>query len=109
MFFEFHQNNTGGSFTGPAHYVIVEADSAHEANEIAEDLGLYWNGCDEGYDCPCCGDRWYPLWDDEEGSDEPEVYGETDLQAVAADDMFADRNECVVLVRYKNGQTEEYK
>lgn len=60
MFFEFDQNNSGGIFTRPAHSVWIEADSADEANKLAEENGLYFNGCDDGLDCDCCGDRWYP-------------------------------------------------
>ncbi len=33
--------------------------SESEADSIAEDLGCYWDGVNEGSDCPCCGDRWY--------------------------------------------------
>lgn len=78
MFYTFIQNNSGGSFifdedSGITHFVIVEADSSEEANSIAERIGLYWNGCDEGVDCPCCGDRWdstYPS----DGCDTPMIY-----------------------------------
>lgn len=62
-FFEFSQNNTGGSFVTDdklCHRLFIEAESAKEAISKAEDLGCYWNGVDEGQDCPCCGDRWYP-------------------------------------------------
>lgn len=61
-FFEISQNNSGGSFdvdSKVCHRLFIEAESEKEANLIAEDLGCYWNGVDEGYDCPCCGDRWY--------------------------------------------------
>jgi hypothetical protein len=58
----FRQNNTGGRF----HYddnlgerVIIEAIDHKQANKRAEELGIYFNGCDEEIDCPCCGDRWY--------------------------------------------------
>jgi hypothetical protein len=64
MFFTYNQNNSGGDFdiderAGIAHYVLIEADSASEADERAEEIGLYFNGVDEGRDCECCGDRWY--------------------------------------------------
>lgn len=80
MFFTYNQNNSGGSFTydkvwGISEYVIIEADSADEANDIAEGIGLYFDGCADGMDCECCGDRWYRAWDDEDGEDEPSVYG----------------------------------
>lgn len=62
MFYEVAQNNTGGSFVTNdklCHRLIIEADSESEANDIAESLGCYWNGVSDGYDCECCGDRWY--------------------------------------------------
>jgi len=61
-FYEYSQNNTGGSFVTDdklCHRLFIEANSSDEADSIAEDLGCYWNGADEGSDCPCCGDRWY--------------------------------------------------
>lgn len=66
-FYEFRQNNSGGSFHVDDQLtvrVIIEADTADEANSKAEDLGMYWNGCEKGQDCECCGDRWYPAWGD---------------------------------------------
>lgn len=60
-FYDYHQNNSGGSFDVDdkvCHQVVVEAKSADEANEIAMDLGIYFDGCSEGMDCNCCGDRW---------------------------------------------------
>jgi hypothetical protein len=62
-FYEFCQNNTGGSFVVNdklCHRLIIEAKDGRAANRIAEDLGCYWDGVDSGMDCPCCGDRWYP-------------------------------------------------
>jgi hypothetical protein len=62
-FYEISQNNTGGSFVTDdklCHRLFIEASSENEAMSKAEDLGCYWNGVDEGMDCPCCGDRWYP-------------------------------------------------
>lgn len=64
-YFEFNQNNSGGSFevdekAGIGHSVIIEANNAIHANAIAENIGIYFNGCDSGSDCPCCGDRWDP-------------------------------------------------
>jgi hypothetical protein len=61
-FYEYSQNNTGGSFITDdklCHRLFIEANSSTEADEIAEGLGCYWNGVDEGSDCPCCGDRWH--------------------------------------------------
>jgi hypothetical protein len=61
-FYEFSQNNSRGSFQvtdNLAHRVIVEAASEDDAIDIAENLGCYWDGCANGNDCDCCGDRWY--------------------------------------------------
>ena len=61
-FYEFSQNNSGGSFVTDSklcHRLFIEAKNEEEAIEIAESLGCYWNGVNEGLDCPCCGDRWY--------------------------------------------------
>lgn len=61
MFYEFDQNNSGGHFVTNdtlCHRLFIEADSANEAISKAEELGCYWNGVDDGLDCPCCGDRW---------------------------------------------------
>ncbi len=72
-YFEFSQNNSGGSFTGPAIRVFVEADTPNEANAIAEANGLYFDGVADGYDCECCGDRWYAASDWNASDEVPEV------------------------------------
>jgi hypothetical protein len=79
-FYTFNQNNSGGSFVtsdneGLSEYVIIEATDANHANERAERIGLYFNGCDDGRDCYCCGDRWYTV-SENDGTDEPTIYGE---------------------------------
>ena len=61
-FYEFSQNNSGGTFTVDDDLcgrLIIEADSPEDAISKAEDLGCYWDGVAKGIDCPCCGDRWY--------------------------------------------------
>ena len=79
MFYTFNQNNSGGDFVyrkgSISHYVIIEADSASEATDRALDIGLYFNGVDKGMDCPCCGDRWYPLWL-EDATEMPTIYSQ---------------------------------
>jgi hypothetical protein len=68
-YFRFRQNNSGGSFIKNAKVdvlVIIQAKDAAQANDRAEEVGIYFNGCEKGYDCECCGDRWYPVSD---GSD----------------------------------------
>ena len=63
MFYSYHQNNSGGWFTLPAIDVIIEADSAEEADRIAESKGLYFDGAG---DCDCCGNRWHETYDEGE-------------------------------------------
>lgn len=61
MFFEFAQNNSGGSFVvndKVCHRLYIEAGNYNEARDKAEELGCYWDGVANGIDCPCCGDRW---------------------------------------------------
>ena len=65
MFFHFNQNNSGGFFDiddNVRQCVIIEADNADHANDIAREIGIYFNGISRGRDCECCGDRWYPVW-----------------------------------------------
>lgn len=60
-FYEFKQNNSGGSFIANdkvCNRLFIEAKDVNEANRKAEELGCYWNGVSIGLDCPCCGDRW---------------------------------------------------
>lgn len=67
MFFEFNQNNTGGSFDVDGklcHRLIIEEDDYRKAIKKAEELGCYWNGVEDGLDCDCCGDRWYKPYSD---------------------------------------------
>ena len=61
--FQFRQNNSGGQYMGPK-LVVVKADDADQANQIAQDQGpVYFDGVADGIDCDCCGDRWYPVHD----------------------------------------------
>jgi len=57
--YHFRQNNTGGSFTGPAISIYVQATDSEEADRIAEDNGAYFDGSG---DCMCCGFRWNESW-----------------------------------------------
>jgi hypothetical protein len=78
MFYEYRQNNTFGTFTINMDvnvHVIIEASSVKQANERAESVGLYFDGCADGMDCPCCGDRWYATWDQDEGDEVPSSSG----------------------------------
>ena len=60
--YEFSQNNSGGRFhvnQRVCHRLFIEAVDADDATRIAESLGVYFHGVDDGIDCECCGDRWY--------------------------------------------------
>jgi hypothetical protein len=62
-YFYYRQNNSGGSFDiddDVSIYVWVEAETAGEANDKAEQIGIYFDGVNSERDCECCGDRWYP-------------------------------------------------
>lgn len=77
-FYTYIQNNSGGSFDlddNIAQFVIIEANDYLQANKRAKEVGIYFNGCDSGMDCSCCGDRWYELWDESEGFLEPMIFG----------------------------------
>lgn len=62
MFYKFDQNNSGGSFDynkNISAQVIIEAKNSKEADRKAKEIGIYFNGVEDGFDCECCGDRWY--------------------------------------------------
>ena len=61
MWYLFDQNNSYGYFEVNDKLcakLFIEANNEEEANEKAISLGCYFNGVEEGIDCPCCGDRW---------------------------------------------------
>jgi len=78
--FHYNQNNSGGSFdfdetAGITHHVVIEAKNAWLADQRAQFAGIYFDGCDSGRDCSCCGDRWYSAAG-EDGDEVPMVYGQ---------------------------------
>lgn len=78
MFFTFRQNNSFGVFDvndNVDHFVIIEAESSSEANDIGEHIGIYFDGVENGIDCECCGDRWYRNYG--RGTEKPEIYGKS--------------------------------
>jgi hypothetical protein len=80
--FNFRQNNSGGSFQEPAINVHIEAVDRNAANALAEIHGVYFDGVAAGRDCGCCGDRWSEQWSGEQGEAVPSQYGTpiTDLE-----------------------------
>lgn len=74
--YHFRQNNSGGHFVSTPDLdvnVFVEAHTYREANDLAEAVGVYFNGCSSGRDCSCCGDRWSPQWDESDAVTEAEM------------------------------------
>jgi len=84
MFYTFRQNNSFGMWKDPSRFVIIQATTAEEANRAAEQKGMYFNGCREGKDCNCCGDRWREAQDCD-GTDAPLVYGKPYHEYVTSD------------------------
>jgi len=96
-FFTYSQTTSGGVFCGPAKYVIIEAPSANVADAIAEDNGLYFDGCATGMDCPCCGDRWDRAWS-EEGDDEPTISGDVvGLDCTEYEDSWGGKDSVLII------------
>ena len=71
--FQFRQNNSGGSFVGPT-YVLIEAATPEEANHRAESKTEIYFDDDYDIDCPCCGQRWYRVSYYEKGTEVPSIY-----------------------------------
>lgn len=112
-YFTYNQNNSGGSFSynekaGIGHFVIVEAIDADHANARAQQIGIYFDGCEIGMDCSCCGDRWSAAWSDEKGTDVPMVYGKTPDDHVANPRNSKWGMDKQVFVHYISGQITMY-
>ncbi len=102
-FYVFHQNNSGGSYEindNVSCEVIIEATSGDDANRRAENIGIYFDGCNDGIDCECCGDRWYET-DDDEGTDTPRIYGESVLEY---EPFVGKRNKVYCIIHYMDGR-----
>ena len=104
-FFTFIQNNSGGSFNisiedGICEYVIIEALDHNHANARALLAGLYFDGCEAGIDCSCCGDRWYKA-SASDAEKEPMIYN-TPINNV---DKSWSRERC--FIHYLNGEIKE--
>lgn len=65
-FWDYRQNNSFGFFIDDgivSILVLIEADTAEEADTRAQDLGIYFDGLESGRDCECCGSRWTSAYD----------------------------------------------
>lgn len=102
-FYTYSQNNSGGFFqkeeNAIAEVVVIEAKTASGANLKAKEIGIYFNGCQDGSDCDCCGDRWYEV-DDSDGYDVPSLYGSP---ITKGNNSFRD----TCYVHYLNGDVEK--
>lgn len=106
MFYTYLQNNSGGDYIiddSVCPYLIIEADSEAESDEIALSLGVYFNGCEKGLDCSCCGDRW---WGASQESESPMIYGTIPEEY---NPVLISKGEVYCRVYYKNGNVDEHK
>ena len=104
-FYFFDQNNSGGSFVVDdklCHRVIIEASNVDEAIDIAENMGIYFDGCSTGNDCECCGDRWYRPYD---GHEYPYAYGAYELTEA---ENIAEKYNCKIEKRKKPFGNRDY-
>ncbi|MEU7863450.1 hypothetical protein [Nonomuraea sp. NPDC049141] len=112
MFYTYRQNNSGGVFdfdeNGISVYVIVEAESASEADRKGQEIGLYYDG--RG-DCSCCGNRWSSVADswygDSKGDEVPSIYGTPVEQTGDRWPWMGDRPEG--FIHYSNGNIDSIR
>lgn len=117
--FEYRQNNSGGVFFMDGYasiYVFIQAESADAANQKAEEVTIYFDGCESDRDCDCCGDRWYRagehldsfkthFWYEENAEyDNISDY----VQAVANDSMWAEAGKPVGVVYFADGSVKRF-
>lgn len=109
MFYIYNQNNSGGKFIiddSVGQYVIIEADSAEQADDEAQvRAGIYFDGCETGPDCPCCGDRWYRQFKGD-GTEKPMIYGKT-IEEFKKDPGFFGVRQMVIHIYYQDGRHEK--
>jgi len=111
MFYTYNQSNPGGKFVNNdkvGQYVIIESDSADDANSRAENVGIYFDGCDDGTDCSCCGDRWHKAeLSDSKGNPEPGIYGQSIEEFTNGLDIFFCEKMLTIHTYYKDGRHEK--
>jgi hypothetical protein len=89
-------------------FVVIEADSAKEANEVAEWTGIYFDGFKKGIDtCDSCQDKWERVREDY-GYNEP-VIGETRLKYyIRTYNFLHSRPAFNIYIYYKNGERKTF-
>lgn len=122
FWFEYRQNNSGGRFITDddvAKYVLIQETDAGPANHKAEQVGIYFDGCNQGWDCDCCGDRWNEVGDplddfstsDYKNNWTRKVHDNVIdyAKAIAAGDTFSHKGENSVIVYFADGHKEIFK
>lgn len=107
MFYCYGQNNSGGVFeitNDVTLNVVIEADSPDQADAKAEEIGIYFDGCELGIDCPCCGDRWSPMYDNGEETHEAFLPAEDSADCLA----WTEEGEPHTIVYFANGTVKRY-
>lgn len=77
-FWTITQNNSQGVFDHDPEHGIGYALCVEALNQADAEARLdrIINGYDQGPYCPCCGERWSVWFWQDEGSEQPEKYGE---------------------------------
>ena len=112
--YEFDQNNSGGVFVmddDVSIKVFIQSENAEGANQKAEEVGTYFDGCEKDMDCDCCGDRWYRAGDPLDsfkthfwGSENDEYDNISDYaQALADASVWAEDDKPAVIVYFADG------
>ena len=107
-FYHFRQNNSGGYFDENNNVcinVFIEAHSDSEANLLADNFGIYFDGCEQGIDCSCCGDRWYPV-DKSDGEKELVIFDNNSEKKVDIKKVFASMYSDKCIIHYLDGRKE---
>lgn len=111
MFYTYYQNNSGSRWTNDDNvnqYVIIEAESAELADKKAETIGIYFEGVNRGYDCECCGDRWYRARD-KKGSKTPTVYGKDVENFFSNNSLMLSNSKTAIIIYYLDGKKEIHR
>ncbi len=107
-YYDFSQNNSGGRWKVDENFAentIISARNLKEANYRAEELGIYFNGCEAGMDCDCCGDRWSSQWSESKDL-EPLIYGEKP-EKYLTESTYSMRE--TIIVHHADGTRETFK
>ena len=120
QWYQYRQNNSSGRFhinKDVSVNVLIQARNPHEADKRAEEIGIYFDGCANGNDCPCCGDRWsnaYSVLDEfahwDWRTDTKHIHDDVKqyAQALADDCWWVVEGQPGVIVYYADGSVERF-